>query len=103
MSAPGWYVCREPTRGTVFVLDVAAFARHGCALPGQRGFDANVIAGPMDKDAAFAECASVIAAEPRSIGAYYTPERVLRVIDPAAGSGAWLGELVENPPRGGGA
>lgn len=36
-------------------------------------------------------------------GMYYTPEHILRVIDPAAGSGAWLGELAGNPPWGGGA
>lgn len=33
-------------------------------------------------------------------GMYYTPASVLAIIEPQAGSGAWLGELAQNPPWG---
>lgn len=36
----------------------------------------------------------------RPVGAYYTPRRVLDVIEPSMGSGAFLAELAQNPPWG---
>lgn len=36
----------------------------------------------------------------RPAGAYYTPRAVLDIIEPQAGSGAFLAELASNPPWG---
>lgn len=39
-------------------------------------------------------------ARARPVGAYYTPQSILKIIEPQAGSGAFLAELAQNPPWG---
>lgn len=39
-------------------------------------------------------------ARARPAGAYYTPQSILKIIEPQAGSGAFLAELAQNPPWG---
>lgn len=41
-----------------------------------------------------------VASDPAPVGMYYTPASLLAIIDPQAGSGAFLAELVQNPPWG---
>lgn len=36
--------------------------------------------------------------EGAGVGAYYTPARILAIIEPCMGSGSWLAELASNPP-----
>lgn len=41
-----------------------------------------------------------VASDPAPVGMYYTPPVILAIIEPEAGSGAFLAELASNPPWG---